>query len=34
MPYQERFSETHPTKMRDAESRSLKAAKVIAILED
>jgi ubiquinone/menaquinone biosynthesis C-methylase UbiE len=34
MQYQERFSETHPAKMFDAESRRLKAAKVIAILED
>lgn len=33
MQYQERFSETHPAKMCDAESRTLKAAKVIAVLE-
>lgn len=32
--YQERFSETHAAEMFDAEARRLKAAKVIAILED
>ena len=32
--YQERFSETHGAEMYDAASRELKAAKVIAILED
>ena len=34
MQYQERFSETHGAEMYDAASRELKAAKVIAILED
>jgi SAM-dependent methyltransferase len=32
--YQERFSETHAAEMFDAESRRLKAAKVVAILRD
>jgi SAM-dependent methyltransferase len=32
--YQERFSETHASEMYDADSRRVKAAKVIAILED
>jgi SAM-dependent methyltransferase len=32
--YQERFSETHASEMYDAEARRVKAAKVIAILED
>ncbi len=34
MQYQERFSETHRAEMYDAASRELKAAKVVAILED
>ena len=34
MQYQERFSETHESEMYDAASREVKAAKVIAILED
>src|SRR6202048_3796241 len=34
MQYQERFSETHAAEMYDARSRELKAAKVLAILED
>ena len=34
MQYQERFSETHGAEMYDAASRKLKAAKVIAILDD
>ncbi len=34
MQYQERFSETHEAEMYDAASRELKAAKVIAILQD
>ena len=34
MHYQERFSETHRAEMYDLASRQLKAAKVIAILED
>jgi len=34
MQYQERFSETHPTKMFDEEGRRLKAAKAIAIFEN
>src|SRR6266849_1612697 len=34
MQYQERFSETHAAEMYDAKSRELKAAKVVAILED
>jgi 2-polyprenyl-3-methyl-5-hydroxy-6-metoxy-1,4-benzoquinol methylase len=34
MQYQERFSETHEAEMYDAAGRELKAAKVIAILED
>jgi 2-polyprenyl-3-methyl-5-hydroxy-6-metoxy-1,4-benzoquinol methylase len=34
MQYQERFSETHAAEMYDAPSRELKAAKVLAILED
>jgi ubiquinone/menaquinone biosynthesis C-methylase UbiE len=34
MKYQERFSETHKAEMYDLASRELKAAKVIAILED
>jgi SAM-dependent methyltransferase len=32
--YQERFSETHAAEMFDAESRRLKAAKAVAILQD
>lgn len=34
MQYQERFSETHAAEMFDAESRRLKAAKAVAILQD
>lgn len=34
MQYQERFSETHAGEMFDAEARRLKAAKVVAILQD